>query len=180
MLPFWKTTTFWISACSWFVAVGGHYSGAVPSPYGLVLGNVVVLVYALMRCLQKRKAGMPWKGILFTSEFVGTSATMMLNLLDALKEIPALPPKILVGITAASGLLVTVLHHLSGTDVPQGSFSVFPHERKFGDVLSPPCYKKPLAELGAPTAASSEAVTEPVLAEDIIATTPDLINQKKE
>ena len=123
MLPFWKTLTFWISACSWLAALGGHYVGAIPSPYGLVLGNVVVLVYATMRCLQKRQAGLAWKSILATSEFLGTSVTMILNLLDAVSQIPSLPPKVLVGITAASGLLVTVLHHLSGSkslDLPSG------------------------------------------------------------
>lgn len=184
MLPFWKTLTFWISACSWFIVVGGHYTGVVPSPYGLVLGNVVVLVYAVMRCLQKRQAGQPWKGILFTSEFVGTSATMLANLLDALREIPSLPPRVLVGITAASGLLVTILHHLSGASAlgekPSLKLEPLKPERYFRDGLFPPCYKQSLAEHGAPASASSEAVTEPVRAEDIIATTPSLTNTKKE
>ena len=115
MLPFWKTLTFWISAGSWLTVLGGHYAGTIPSPYGLVLGNVVVLAYATTRCLQKRQAGLAWKSILATSEFAGTTLTMVANLLDALAQIPSLPPKILVVITGASGFILTVLHHLSGS-----------------------------------------------------------------
>jgi hypothetical protein len=114
MLPFWKTLTFWISACSWLAVLGGHYSGVIPSPYGLVLGNVAVLVYALMRCLQKRQAGLAWKSILATSEFVGTALTMTANLLDSVSQIPSLPPKVLVVITGASGLIITILNRLAG------------------------------------------------------------------
>jgi len=56
----------------------------------------------------------PWKSILATSEFFATFLTMIANLLDAVSQIPSLPPKVLVGITGISGLLVTVLHHLAG------------------------------------------------------------------
>ena len=115
MKPFWRTRLFWISVCSWIVTMGGHYVGVVPSPYGLVLANAVTIVYATLRCLQKRQAGVPWQGILFTSEFVGTTITMLINLLEALSQIPAMPPKILVGVTALIGFLATVLHHLSGS-----------------------------------------------------------------
>jgi len=118
MLPFWKTLTFWISDCSWFTVLGGHYIGAIPSPYGLVLGNVVVLVYATMRCLQKRQAGLAWKSILATSELFATFLTMVANLLDAVSQIPSLPPRVLVGITGASSLVVVVLHHLAGGKAP--------------------------------------------------------------
>lgn len=116
MVPFWKTLTFWISACAWFVAMGGHYAGEIPDPYGVVAANVVAIVYAVLRCLVKRKEGLPWKGILATSEFAGTSATVLLNLLDSLAQVPSMPPKILVGISAAAGFLVTALHHLSGSN----------------------------------------------------------------
>jgi len=200
MTPFWKTLTFWISACSWFVVLGGHYAGVIPSPYGLVLSNVVVLIYGLMRCLQKRQAGTPWKGILFTSEFVGTSATMVANLLDAAREIPSLPPKLLVGLAAASGLLVTILHQLSvsgtvgagfplpavkrdllapqnlGGLITNGDPVVLCAERLSGDGLFPSGHKQ--TESGAPLQSQPEVVTEPVRPEDIVATTPDFINPK--
>jgi len=183
MMPFWKTLTFWISACSWFIVLGGHYVGVIPSPYGLVLGNVVVLIYGIMRCLQKRQAGTPWKGILFTSEFVGTSATMLVNLLDALKEIPALPPKILVALAAASGLLVTILHQLSVSGVVGAVGTSAAGTSAAGTVGTagaiPAIKLGPLApESGAPVRSQPEAITEPVRSEDIVATTPDLVNPK--
>ena len=113
-IPFWKTFTFWISLGAWFVTVGGHYASVIPDPYGVIAANVVALVYAILRCLTKRKEGLPWKGILSTSEFTVTSATVAFNLVNSLAQIPAMPPKVLVGLSALSGLLVTVLHHLSG------------------------------------------------------------------
>lgn len=121
-LPFWKTFTFWISLCAWFVTVGGHYASVIPDPYGIIAANVVALVYAILRCLTKRKEGLPWKGILSTSEFTVTSATVAFNLVDSLAQIPAMPPKVLVGLSALSGLLVTVLHHLSGGNSFESKF----------------------------------------------------------
>ena len=116
IVPFWKTLTFWISLCAWFVTVGGHYVGVIPDPYGIIAANVVALIYAILRCLVKRKEGLPWKGILGTSEFMVTSGTVALNLINALAQVPSMPPKVLVSLSAASGLLVTALHHLSGSN----------------------------------------------------------------
>jgi hypothetical protein len=113
--PFWKTPAFWISVCAWLVLVGGHYAGKIPAPWGVVAANAVAAAYAVLRCLAKRREGLPWKGILATSEFAVTSATVLLNLLDSLAQVPSMPPKVLVTISAAAGFLATVLHHLSGT-----------------------------------------------------------------
>jgi hypothetical protein len=121
-IPFWKTFTFWISLGAWFVTVGGHYASVIPDPYGVIAANVVALVYAILRCLTKRKEGLPWKGILSTSEFTVTSATVAFNLVNSLAQIPAMPPKVLVGLSALSGLLVTVLHHLSGGNSFESKF----------------------------------------------------------
>jgi hypothetical protein len=120
MKSFWKTYTFWISVCAWLVSMGGQYSEAIPSPYGLVAANVVALVYAVMRCLQKRQAGIPWKGIFFTSEFLGTGATVLINLLESLKNIPALSPKILASISVTIVGLGSLLHTLGGTKHENG------------------------------------------------------------
>jgi len=180
--PFWKTTTFWISACAWFTVVGGNYAGALPSPYGLVLGNVVVLAYAALRCLTKRRAGQLWKGILLTSEFLGTLVTMLVNLLDSLRQVPSLPPRVLVALTGASGLLVVIMHQLSGGGSPAAPSALFPvpgfPTRGAGGLqdLSRLLRGSPLPEPGAPVAGSAEAVTEPVRAEDLVAVTPDLVN----
>lgn len=161
IVPFWKTLTFWISLGVWFVALGGHYVGEIPAPYGIVAANVVALVYAVLRCLVKRKNGLPWKGILTTSEFAVTSATVFLNLLDSLAQVPAMPPKVLVGISAAAGFMATVLHHLSGTATlaigidPSAKISneeikkLLKMEKVDGDVTP----------TGTPKALASEAVT---------------------
>ena len=115
MQAFYRTWTFWIAACSWLALVGGHYATVLPAPYGLVLANAVAIVYAATRCLQKRQAGVPWKGIFFTSEFAVTSATVVMNFLDAVSKIPALPPKALGAISGAIVTLGALLHTLSGT-----------------------------------------------------------------
>ena len=180
MKPFWRTRLFWISVCSWIVTMGGHYAGVVPTPYGLVLANIVVIVYATFRCLQKRQAGIPWQGILFTSEFIGTIITMLINLLEALSQIPAMPPKVLVGITAAIGFLATTLHHLSGSkasglwnfrSVIAGGSSIAGEELRAiqSQVDSSPVLKKAHDDLlasvqqpassGVPMTAASEAIT---------------------
>ena len=114
MAPFWKTYTFWISVCAWLVSMGGQYAEVIPSPYGLVAGNAVAIVYAVMRCLQKRQAGIPWKGIFFTSEFVVTSLTVASNLLESIKQIPALPPRLLGLASFAIVGIAAILHTLSG------------------------------------------------------------------
>ena len=114
MKPFWKTYTFWISVCAWLISMGGQYTDEIPSPYGLVAANVVALVYAVMRCLQKRQAGIPWKGIFYTSEFLGTGATVLINLLESLKNIPALSPKVLAFISVTIVGLGSLLHTFSG------------------------------------------------------------------
>jgi hypothetical protein len=113
MKTFFRSWTFWIAVCTWLVAMGGHYAALVPAPYGLVLANGVAIVYAVLRCLTKRKAGIPWKGILLTSEFGVTAATVLMNFLEALSKIPTMSPKALAGISAAILGLGSVLHTLS-------------------------------------------------------------------
>jgi len=135
MKPFWKTYTFWISICAWLISMGGQYAEVIPSPYGLIVGNTVAVVYAVMRCLQKRQAGIPWKGIFFTSEFVGTGATVLINLLESLKNIPALSPKVLAIISVSIVGLGSLLHTFGGTK------------------------PAPALEDGAPTVPASEAIT---------------------
>jgi len=117
---YFRTWTFWIAVCTWLIFMGGHYAAIVPPPYGLVLANAVALVYGILRCLQKRKAGIPWKGILFTSEFVVTSVTVLMNFLESLTALPAMPPKVLAVLSASIVALGSLLHTLSGTkkDLP--------------------------------------------------------------
>ena len=114
MKPFWKTRIFWILATAWLAATGAHYAGLVPAPYGLVVANLAAVAYAVARCLAKRQAGVPWRGILSTSELTVTSLTVVVNLSSSLAEVPGLPPKVLVGLSAFAGLATTVLHQLSG------------------------------------------------------------------
>jgi hypothetical protein len=94
--------------------MGGHYAAVLPPPYGLILANAVALIYGLLRCLQKRQAGTPWKGILFTSELWVTSATVVMNLLEALSKLPSLSPKALAvisgGVVALGSLLRALLN----------------------------------------------------------------------
>jgi hypothetical protein len=116
MTAFFRTWTFWIAVCTWLVLMAGHYATIVPPPYGLVLANLVALVYGTLRCLQKRQAGLPWKGILFTSEFGVTSATVLMNLLESLTKLPSLPPKALAVISGGVVALGSLLHTLSSTN----------------------------------------------------------------
>lgn len=115
MIAFFRTWTFWIAVCTWLVLMGGHYATILPPPYGLVLANAVALVYGVLRCLQKRRAGIPWKGILFTSEFGVTAATVGMNFLESLSKLPSLPPKALAGISGGVMVLGSLLHTLSST-----------------------------------------------------------------
>lgn len=115
MATFFHTWTFWIALCSWAALIGGHYAAVVPPPYGLVLANVVAMVYATMRCLQKRKAGVPWKGILMTSEFAFTAVTVLMNFFESLTKIPSLPPHTLASISGVVVALGALLHTLSST-----------------------------------------------------------------
>jgi len=121
MAPFWNTYTFWSSACALLVSMGGQYAELVPSPYGLVAGNAVAIVYAVMRCLQKRSAGIPWKGILFTSEFLVTGATVLINFLESLKNIPSLSPRVLAIVSASIVGLGSLLHTLGGAKTSPGA-----------------------------------------------------------
>lgn len=114
MTPFWKTYTFWIAVCLWLATVGGHYANVIPAPYGLVVANAVAIIYAVVRCLQKRVIGIPWKGIFFTSEFIVSALTVIINFLESLTKIPALSPGVLGGISTSTVLLVSLLHSLSG------------------------------------------------------------------
>ncbi|MGD0094832.1 MAG: lysylphosphatidylglycerol synthase domain-containing protein [Planctomycetota bacterium] len=82
---------------------------------GYVLANVVAMVYATMRCLQKRKAGVPWKGILMTSEFAFTAVTVLMNFFESLTKIPSLPPHTLASISGVVVALGALLHTLSST-----------------------------------------------------------------
>jgi hypothetical protein len=116
--PFWKTLTFWISAITWLGLVGGHYAGLTPPPYGLVCANVVAVLYAVLRCLQKRKLGIAWKSIFFTSEFSVTTCTVLVNLLESLTELPVVSPRVLVIISTAISGLLWVLHNLNGSTKP--------------------------------------------------------------
>jgi hypothetical protein len=120
MKPFWKTLTFWISVCTWATVMGGQYVGAIPSPYGLVVANFIAVLYAILRYLRKRQAGIPWKAIVFTSEFTVTGLTVLVNQLDAIKQIPSLPPWVLGGISGSIALFLVVLHTLGGTPKPSG------------------------------------------------------------
>ena len=156
MAPFWKTYTFWISACAWLVSMGGQYAELVPSPYGLVAGNAVAIVYAVMRCLQKRSAGIPWKGILFTSEFLVTGATVLINFLESLKNIPSLSPRVLAVVSASVVGLGSLLHTLGGSKLPP-----------------PPTFSAALRSIGegegsaVVASPASEAVTKVDKAEDV-------------
>jgi hypothetical protein len=123
MKPFWKTLTFWISILTWLVLIGGHYAGLTPPPYGLVLANVVAVVYAGLRCLQKRKAGISWKSIFFTSEFGITASTVLVNLLESLTTLPVMTPKLLGVVSAAISVLLFILHNLNGSVKP-GQFGI--------------------------------------------------------
>jgi hypothetical protein len=120
MKSFWKTYTFWISVCAWLITMGGQYSGAIPAPYGLIVGNTVAVVYTVMRCLQKRQAGIPWKGIFFTSEFLGTGATVLVNLLESIKDVPSLSPRVLAILSVTIVGLGSLLHTLGGTSAASG------------------------------------------------------------
>jgi hypothetical protein len=137
MKPFWKTLTFWISAVAWLAFVGGHYAGLTPPPYGLVFANAVAVLYAALRCLQKRKQGISWKSIFATSEFVGTACTVLVNLLESLTKLPVMSPKILGILSAAISGLLWILHTLNGSVKP--------------------------SQFGVPYEASIEAVTKPII-----------------
>lgn len=115
MTVFFRTWTFWIAVLTWLVLMGGHYATILPPPYGLVLANAVAIVYGLLRCLQKRRAGIPWKGILFTSEFGVAGVTVLMNFLESLSKLPSLPPKVLAGISGGVVALGSLLHTLSST-----------------------------------------------------------------
>jgi hypothetical protein len=145
MKPFWKTYTFWISVCAWLISMGGQYSEAIPSPYGLVAANLVAVVYATMRCLQKRQAGIPWKGIFFTSEFIGSSATVLANFFESLKNLPTLSPKALAIVSAIVVGLGSLLHTLGGTVA--GRATIPPNGESLG-------------REGVPTTSTSEVVTK--------------------
>ncbi len=114
LMPFWKTFGFWITVGLWICFMGGHYASIMPSPYGLLAANVVAVVYAIVRCLRKRAAGLSWKGMLYTSEFAVSGLTVLINLLESLAEIPSMPPKALTGISAGVAFMVAVLHGLGG------------------------------------------------------------------
>jgi hypothetical protein len=115
MTAFFRTWTFWIAVCTWLILVGGHYAAIVPHPYGLVLANGVAIVYGVLRTIRKRQAGIPWKGVLFTSEFSVTAATVLMNFLESLSKIPSLSPKVLAGISASVVALGSLLHTLSSS-----------------------------------------------------------------
>jgi multisubunit Na+/H+ antiporter MnhB subunit len=115
MTAFFRTWTFWIALGSWAVLVGGHYAAIVPSPYGLVLANVVAMIYATTRCLQKRKAGIPWKGILLTSEFAFSAMTVLINFCESLTKLPGLSPRALAAISALVVGLGSLMHTLSSS-----------------------------------------------------------------
>lgn len=123
MKPFWKTLTFWISAIAWLALMGGHYAGMTPPPYGLVLANGVAVLYAVLRCLQKRKIGITWKSIFLTSEFAGTTCTVLVNLFESLMKLPVLSPKLLGALSAAISGLLWILHILNGAVKP-GQFGI--------------------------------------------------------
>jgi len=114
MTPFWKTYTFWAAVGLWLATLGGHYADVIPSPYGLVVANAVAIIYAVVRCMQKRAWGISWKGIFFTSEFIVSALTVIVNFLESLSQIPALSPGVLAGISTTTVLLVSLLHSLSG------------------------------------------------------------------
>jgi hypothetical protein len=115
MKPFWRTYTFWIVVLLWLATLGGHYASLIPSPYGLVVANAVAIIYAAVRCMQKRVIGIPWKGIFFTSEFIVSALTVIINFLESLTKIPALSPGVLAGISTSMVLFVSLLHSLSGS-----------------------------------------------------------------
>jgi hypothetical protein len=123
MKPFWKTLTFWISASTWLVLVGGHYAGITPPPYGLVLANVVAVIYATLRCLQKRNTGIPWKSIFLTSEFSGTACTVLVNLLESLMKLPVMSSRALAIISGIISGLLWILHSINGSVKP-GQFGI--------------------------------------------------------
>jgi hypothetical protein len=123
MKPFWKTLTFWISAVTWLGLVGGHYAGLTPPPWGLVMANIVAMIYATLRCLQKRNSGLPWKSIFLTSEFAVTVCTVLVNFLESLTQLPVMSSRALAVISAAISGLVWLLHTLNGTTKP-GQFGV--------------------------------------------------------
>lgn len=137
MTPFWKTLTFWISACSWFVVIGGHYVGAIPAPYGLVASNFIAVIYAVLRCLQKRQAGIPWKAILFTSEFAVTTLTVLVDQLESIKQIPSLPPKVLGIVSGGIAGLLFLLHALAGGRSPLGTAGLPTHHHPTFGNLAP-------------------------------------------
>jgi hypothetical protein len=120
VIPFWETLSFWITVCTWTIVVCGHYVGAIPEPYGLVVANIVAVIYTVLRCLEKRQAGVPWKGIISTSEFTITSLTVISNLLESLKQLPALSPRMLGFISMGIAAIAAVLHSLSGKKPPSG------------------------------------------------------------
>jgi hypothetical protein len=167
MLVFYRTKTFWIAVCSWLVLMGGHYAAVVPAPYGLVLGNAVALVYGAMRCLQKRQAGIPWKGILFTSEFAITSATVLMNFLDSLAAIPSMPPKALAGISAAVVALSSLLHTLSGGKTTLPSVSAIMHklaDDNLAGTVADSANQKDNTKPGVPTKIDNAEPTERTIA----------------
>ena len=135
MRPFWKTLTFWISASTWIALVGGHYAGLTPPPYGLVLANAVAVVYAVLRCLQKRKVGVPWKSIFFTSELAVAACTVLVNLLESLTALPVMMPRLLVLVSSAISGLLIILHNLNGSVKP-GQFGV-PYDSSDNIVTKP-------------------------------------------
>jgi hypothetical protein len=152
MTPFWKTLTFWISACSWIVVMGGHYVGTIPAPYGLVVSNAIAVVYTVLRCLQKRQAGIPWKAIVYTSEFAVTALTVLVNQLDAIKQIPSLPPNVLAIVSGGIAGLMFFLHALAG----QGANKARPRIDAGPDILERAKY----LPSGGILVPSSEAITK--------------------
>ena len=120
MQPFYTTLTFWISVLVWLATLGGHYANLIPAPYGLVIANGVAIIYASVRCLQKRQAGVAWKGIFFTSEFVVTALTVLTNFLESLKALPVMTPKALTIISGIIAAMVTLLHTLSSDSARSG------------------------------------------------------------
>jgi hypothetical protein len=116
--PFWKTYAFWILALGWLAAMGTHFADANPGPWALVIANGVAVLYAAIRCVQKRAEGATWKAIVHTSEFVGVVLTLTANLLESVSQLPGLGRTAVGIMSGAVVVLMGILRSISGTNVP--------------------------------------------------------------
>jgi len=89
----------------------------ITGPGALVVANVVVIMYATVRCLQKRAAGTPWGAIFHSTEFLGMAGTLIVNLMESVSKLPSIPPSILHGLSIGIALIVTILHTLANPPV---------------------------------------------------------------